>query len=105
MQARREGTALSLLSADLLRAARLSPRPRPTIFDVVGVSRSHTSDHHDLRSPGTGGSPTIGAVSPLSLLGALNVPTLNASGTTLTITGTAVTLALGTPVSIQINGL
>jgi hypothetical protein len=55
--------------------------------------------------PGTGGSPTIGAVSPLGLLGALNVPTLNASGTTLTITGTAVTLALGTPVSIQINGL
>jgi WxL domain surface cell wall-binding len=55
--------------------------------------------------PGTSGTPTIGSVSPNSLLGALNVPTLNASGTTLTITGTAVTLSLGTPVSIQINGL
>ena len=55
--------------------------------------------------PGTSGSPTISSTVPGSLLSALNVPALNASGTTLTITGTAVTLALGTAVSIQVAGL
>lgn len=55
--------------------------------------------------PGTSGSPTISSTSPVGLLSALNLPTLNASGTTLTITGTAVTLALGTAVSIQVAGL
>jgi hypothetical protein len=55
--------------------------------------------------PGTGGSPSIGTVSPVGLLGGLNAPSLNASGTMLTITGTAVALSLGTPISIQINGL
>jgi hypothetical protein len=47
MQADGVDPALSLLSADLLKAARLSPRARPTIFGVVGVSRSHTSDGVD----------------------------------------------------------
>jgi hypothetical protein len=44
-------------------------------------------------------------VSPASLAGGLTGVSLNAAGTTLTITGTAVLLALGSTVSIQINGL
>jgi hypothetical protein len=55
--------------------------------------------------PGTSGSPAIISTSPVGLLSALNVPTLNAAGTTLTITGTAVTLALGTAVTINVGGL
>jgi hypothetical protein len=55
--------------------------------------------------PGTSGSPTIGAVTPSGLAGELSLPTLNASGTLLTITGAAVTLALTSPVTIQVNGL
>jgi hypothetical protein len=55
--------------------------------------------------PGTSGSPTIGTVTPSGLAGELSLPSLNASGTLLTITGTAVTLALNTPVTIQVKGL
>ena len=53
--------------------------------------------------PGTAGTPAIGAVTPVSLASALHGVTL--SGTTLTLTGTAVPLASGTPVSIQVTGL
>jgi hypothetical protein len=53
--------------------------------------------------PGTGGTPAIGAVTPLSLATALTGVTL--SGNTLTVTGAAVPLAFGTPVSIQVTGL
>jgi WxL domain surface cell wall-binding len=55
--------------------------------------------------PGTSGTPTIGAVTPSGLAGELSLPTLNASGTMLTITGPAVTLALNSPVTIQVKGL
>ena len=50
--------------------------------------------------PGTGGSPTLGSVSPL-LLGA----TVSLSGRTLTVSGISLSLVAGTHVSIQVNGL
>jgi hypothetical protein len=51
--------------------------------------------------PGTGGSPTLGPVSPAGLLGG----TVTLSGTTLTHSGVSLTLPPGTAVSIQVNGL
>ena len=53
--------------------------------------------------PGTAGTPAIGTVTPPSLASSLTGVTL--SGSTLTVTGTAVPLASGTPVSIQVTGL
>ena len=55
--------------------------------------------------PGTSGIPVIGTVAPVGLSSALTGVTLNATGTTLTITTSAFLLALASPVSIQITGL
>ena len=51
--------------------------------------------------PGTGGTPTLGAVSPGGLLGG----TLTLSGTTLTYSGLSLTLLSSTAFSIQVTGL
>jgi WxL domain surface cell wall-binding len=53
--------------------------------------------------PGTAGTPAIGTVTPPSLASSLNTVTL--SGTTLTVTGSAVPLASSIPASIQVTGL
>jgi len=51
--------------------------------------------------PGTGGSPTVGTVTPSGFLGG----SVALSGTTLTFSGISVMLSSGTAVTIQINGL
>jgi hypothetical protein len=50
--------------------------------------------------PGTGGTPTVGTVSP-AMVGS----SVTLSGTTLTLSGISLSLLAGTMVSIQINGL
>jgi hypothetical protein len=53
--------------------------------------------------PGTGGTPTLGTVTPAGLLG---TGAISLSGTTLTYSGSLTpTLAPGTAISIQVNGL
>lgn len=51
--------------------------------------------------PGTGGSPTVGTISPSGLAGG----SVTLSGTTLTYSGISVMLTSGTAVSIQVSGL
>lgn len=51
--------------------------------------------------PGTAGTPTLGTVTPASLLGG----TVALSGTTLTYTGISLTLLTATAISIQVKGL
>jgi hypothetical protein len=52
--------------------------------------------------PGTSGTPTVGTISPSSVLLS---PTVSISGTTLTLSFVSVALASATTFSVQINGL
>ena len=112
------GTAVNTGTADFtFTAAALTAAGWTTSSTVAGAadtSYTYTLQPSSVRGaavttitmsvpPGTAGTPAIGTVSPLSLASSLNSVTL--SGTTLTVAGTAVVLAFGTQVSVQVTGL
>jgi hypothetical protein len=80
-----------------------------TTVGATGVSYTYTFKTGSLATitsitmtvpPGTSGTPSLGTVTPITLLG-----TISLSGNVLTLSGISVAILPGTSVSIQVNGL
>jgi hypothetical protein len=80
-----------------------------TTVGATGVSYTYTFKTATLATitsitmtvpPGTGGTPTLGTVTPITLLGRVSL-----AGNVLTLSGVSVAILPGTSVSIGVNGL